>query len=123
MIDIFSGPYYTYKTFFDYFNLPFAINAENSFKVTLNKLKFLPITVFLFIGASYIWPLEYAISAEFYEQRSWLYRLSYVWPTFFIFRMRIYSGMILSECICTLSGFGAYPSKILKYNMIFFILI
>lgn len=108
-----SGPYFTYKTFFDYFNLPFALNAEKSAtKATLDKLKALPITMILFIAASYIWPLDYATSAEFYEQRSWLYRLFYVWPTFFIFRMRLYSGMILAECICTHAGFGGYPKDL-----------
>lgn len=44
--------------------------------------------------------------------RSWLYRLFYVWPCFFIFRMRIYSGIILSECICTSAGLGAYPKEL-----------
>lgn len=39
-----------------------------------------------------------------------LYRLWYVWPTFFIFRMRIYIGITLSECVCTMAGFGAYPT-------------
>lgn len=46
---------------------------------------------------------------DFYEQRSFLYRLMYVWPTFFIFRMRIYIGLILSECVCVMAGLGAYP--------------
>jgi lysophospholipid acyltransferase 7 len=68
--------------------------------------------VILFVGASYIWPLDYALSDEFYGERSWLYRLFYVWPTFFIFRMRLYSGMILAECICTYAGFGAYPKDL-----------
>lgn len=78
----------------------------------MDKLKALPITILLFVVATYIWPLSYATTAEFYEQRSWLYRLFYVWPTFFIFRMRLYSGMVLAECICTHAGFGAYPKDL-----------
>lgn len=35
----------------------------------------------------------------------------YVWPTFFIFRMRMYTGLTLSECVCTMAGFGAYPDE------------
>lgn len=35
----------------------------------------------------------------------------YVWPTFFTFRMRIYTGLTLSECVCTMAGFGAYPDE------------
>lgn len=51
------------------------------------------------------------MSEEFYEERSFVYRLLYVWPTFFIFRMRIYIGITLSECVCTMAGFGAYPKQ------------
>jgi lysophospholipid acyltransferase 7 len=61
--------------------------------------------------ANYIWPLDYALSDEFYNDRSWVYRLFYVWPTFFIFRMRICCGLMLAECICTYAGFGAYPRE------------
>jgi lysophospholipid acyltransferase 7 len=107
-----SGPYFTYKTFHDYFHLPFAANAENSFKATLEKLKFVPIYIALFLLTSSIFPLEYATTDEFYTQRSWLYRLFFVWPSFFIFRMRIYSGIILAECICVSAGFGAYPKEL-----------
>lgn len=106
------GPYYTYRTFYDYFHLPFAVNAENSSKVTLEKLKWVPLYIALFIAAAYIWPIDYATSNEFFEERSLLYRLFFVWPSFFIFRMRIYSGLILAECTCTCAGFGAYPKDL-----------
>lgn len=110
-IGLLTGPYYTYRSFYDYFHLPFAVNA-NTWKVTLEKLKWVPIFIALYLVTSYIWPIEYASSDEFYLSRSWLYRLFYVWPSFFTFRMRIYSGIILSECICTSAGFGAYPKQL-----------
>jgi lysophospholipid acyltransferase 7 len=53
--------------------------------------------------------LQYAESEEFYNERSFLYRLWYINPSFFIFRMCIYIGMALSECVCTMAGLGAYP--------------
>lgn len=53
--------------------------------------------------------LQYAESEEFYNERSLLYRVWYISPTFFIFRMRLYVGMVLSECVCTMAGLGAYP--------------
>lgn len=53
--------------------------------------------------------LQYAESEEFYNERSLLYRIWYINPTFFIFRMRLYIGMVLSECVCTMAGLGAYP--------------
>ena len=31
-------------------------------------------------------------------------------PVFFVFRMRIYTGFILSECACMTAGLGAYPA-------------
>lgn len=110
-IGLLTGPYFTYKTFFDYFHYPFAVNAD-CWKVTIEKLKWVPLFMGLCLTTSYIWPLEYALGDEFYTERSWIYRLFYVWPTFFIFRMRIYSGILLSEAICTSAGFGAYPKSL-----------
>lgn len=46
---------------------------------------------------------------EFYTERSVIYRIWYFTPTFFIFRMRIYTGLVMSECVCTMAGLGAYP--------------
>lgn len=53
---------------------------------------------------------QYALSDEFYDERSVLYRLWYLLPSFFNFRMRMYIGMCLSECVFTMSGLGAYPA-------------
>jgi len=110
-IGLLTGPYYTYKTFYDYFHYPFGVSAD-CWTATFKQLIWVPLYVGLFLGASYIWPLEYALSDEFYLNRSWLYRLFYVWPSFFIFRMRIYSGIILSECNCISAGLGAYPKEL-----------
>lgn len=38
-----------------------------------------------------------------------MYRFWYIWPNFFTFRMRIYIGLVLSECVCTMAGLGGYP--------------
>jgi lysophospholipid acyltransferase 7 len=110
-IGLLTGPYFTYRTFHDFFNLPFSKYAD-SWKSTFERLKYVPAYVALFLIASYIWPLEYASTDEFYESRSFLYRLFFVWPTFFIFRMRIYSGIILAECVCISAGLGAYPKDL-----------
>jgi lysophospholipid acyltransferase 7 len=56
-----------------------------------------------------IFMFQYAETEEFYNERSLFYRIWYITPTFFIFRMRIYVGMVLSECVCTMAGLGAYP--------------
>lgn len=109
-VGVLTGPYFTYKTFRDAIYLPFSTKAD-CVGSTVEKLKVIPLYAGLFILISYVWPLDYATSTEFYEERSFIYRLMYVWPTFFIFRMRIYTGILLSECVCTMAGFGAYPKQ------------
>lgn len=110
-IGLLTGPYYTYRTFYDYFNTPYSRYAD-CWQATLDRFKYIPFYALLFLGTSQIWPIEYATSEEFYD-RSVFYRLFYVWPSFFIFRMRIYSGIVLAECVCVSAGFGAYP-KVLE---------
>lgn len=53
--------------------------------------------------------LQFASSPEILEKSFW-YRLFYITPSFFNFRMRIYAGFILGECVCIALGLGAYPS-------------
>ena len=47
--------------------------------------------------------------STFYETTSFAYRVFYMTPVFFNFRMRLYSGFVLSECSCIMAGVGAYP--------------
>ena len=49
--------------------------------------------------------------ASFYENNSLFYRLFYMTPVFFNFRMRLFTGFVLSECSCIMAGLGAYPSE------------
>ena len=46
---------------------------------------------------------------EIFEEHSFWYRLWYMTPLFFGFRMRFYTGFGLSEGACILAGLGAYP--------------
>lgn len=34
-----------------------------------------------------------------------------MYPTFIVFRLRMYIGMGLAECGCQMAGLGAYPIK------------
>ena len=45
----------------------------------------------------------------FYEESSIFWRIFYMTPVFFNFRMRLYSGFVLSECTCISAGLGVYP--------------
>jgi len=40
-----------------------------------------------------------------------LFKIFYMMPVFFSFRMRIYAGFCLSECACISAGLGAFPLK------------
>ena len=51
------------------------------------------------------------LEEDYYETTSIWWRLFYMTPVFFNFRMRLYTGFILSECSCIMAGLGAYPVK------------
>nr|CAD7199259.1 unnamed protein product [Timema douglasi] len=106
---LFSGPYYSYRTYHDWLHAPFSDYAP-CYEEMLRKFKLVPLYAAVFLLVSYIYPIQYATSDEFYNERSTLYRFWYMWPTFLIFRMRIYIGMTLSECVCITAGLGAYPA-------------
>ncbi|XP_037042093.1 lysophospholipid acyltransferase 7 [Bradysia coprophila] len=107
-IGVLTGPYFRYRTFNDYFTLPFKHRANN-IGATISKITLIPLFAAVYLLVSYLWPLSYTDNPEFYNERSTFYRLMYVWPLFLTFRMRIYIGITLSECVCTMAGFGAYP--------------
>ena len=47
---------------------------------------------------------------EWQESSGFLWKVFYMMPVFFNFRMRIYAGFVLSECACIMAGLGAYPT-------------
>ncbi|CAH2102801.1 unnamed protein product [Euphydryas editha] len=106
-IGLLTGPYYRYRTFDDYFHLPFSKHVD-CFGFTINTLKIVPLYISLYLAFSNIWPLEYILTEE-HNNRHFLYRMMYPWVLFAAFRQRIYSGMTLAESVCTSAGLGAYP--------------
>lgn len=54
--------------------------------------------------------LQVLYDREFYENKSFIYRLWYMYPTFFIFRTRMYIAFKLSEAVCVMAGIGMYPT-------------
>lgn len=107
-VGVLTGPYHKYKTYLDWLESPFALYAPCK-DATIQKIKYIPLYAGLFLLATHYFPISYAETTEFYEERSILYRIWYINPMFFIFRMRIYTGLVLSECVCTMAGLGAYP--------------
>lgn len=56
-VGVLMGPYFSYKTFSDFCNLPFGEYADCK-KATLDKFKWIPLFAGLFLLVSYIWPLS-----------------------------------------------------------------
>ncbi|KAL4712266.1 hypothetical protein ACJJTC_004028 [Scirpophaga incertulas] len=106
-IGLLTGPYYRYRTFDDFFKLPFSKYVDYT-SFTINTLKAVPIYVSLYLALSNIWPLDYILTEE-HNNRGFIYRMLYPWALFSAFRQRIYSGMTLAESVCTAVGLGAYP--------------
>ncbi|NP_001088606.1 lysophospholipid acyltransferase 7 [Xenopus laevis] len=106
-IGLMTGPFYRYKTYYDWLHQIDPASIP-SWKPLVSRLKPAPVFGVLFLIASQYFPLDYVKTDEFYEQ-AFLYRLFYMVPTFFIFRMRFYVAWIFAECGCISAAFGAYP--------------
>merc|ERR1712107_429161 len=68
-----------------------------------------PLYVLLFLVSGYMFPLSVVTTEEWEKSHGVLWKLFYMMPIFFNFRMRIYAGFTLSECACIMLGLGAYP--------------
>ncbi|KAG8226559.1 hypothetical protein J437_LFUL000642, partial [Ladona fulva] len=105
---VLTGPYFRYRTYLDFLYSPFSRQAP-CLEATSQKLMYVPMYSTLFLISGYMFPLKFTEDEEFYTDHSALYRMWYLTPTFFNFRMRIYTGFVLSECACIMAGLGAYP--------------
>ncbi|GIY35200.1 lysophospholipid acyltransferase 7 [Caerostris extrusa] len=101
------GPYYKFRTYWDTFHLPYSTHV-NANKFLKERIRIVPLYIVLYLIGNFLYPLDFASSPEIMEKSFW-YRAFYMTPSFFNFRMRIYSGFILGECVCIAMGLGAYP--------------
>lgn len=106
---VLTGPYYRYRTYWDSLHKPFA-NYVDPWPLTLYKLKQTAVFSTLFLIMNYTFPAEYTISEE-YNNHSMFYKWLYIYPVFATFRVRLFAGVLLSECACQMAGLGAYPTK------------
>ncbi|XP_016913652.1 lysophospholipid acyltransferase 7 [Apis cerana] len=102
-----TGPYYRYRTYWDHLHKPFS-KIVDPWPLTFYKLKQIACFIVLFFIMDYLYPVRYILTEE-YAERSFLYRHFYMYPTFIVFRLRMYIGMGLAECGCQMAGLGAYP--------------
>ncbi|KAM4703518.1 lysophospholipid acyltransferase 7-like [Rhinophrynus dorsalis] len=106
-IGLMSGTFYRYKTYHDWLHQVDSVSIP-SWKPMVSRLKPVPIFGVLGLIFYHYFPLEYVKTDEFYDC-SFLYRLFYMVPIFFVFRMTFYVAWIVSECSCMAAAFGAYP--------------
>ncbi|XP_050461305.1 lysophospholipid acyltransferase 7 isoform X3 [Cataglyphis hispanica] len=104
---VLTGPYYRYRTYWDSLHRPFS-NYVDPWPLTYYKLKQIVAFIPLFLIMNHLFPSDYTQTIE-YEELNFLYRFLYIYPTFACFRLRMYIGMALAECVCQMSGLGAYP--------------
>ncbi|CAH1098508.1 unnamed protein product [Psylliodes chrysocephalus] len=104
---VLTGPYFRYRTYLDHLHKPYN-NYDDFMPAIKKKLYWVPILAGIHVFTGYYWPLAYVNTNDFLE-RSFLYRYWYVWPSFLIFRSRIYLGLVLTEIVCVLGGMGVYP--------------
>ncbi|XP_006000687.1 lysophospholipid acyltransferase 7 [Latimeria chalumnae] len=108
-IGLMTGPFYRYKTYQDWL-MQAEPTSIPSWKPLLLRLKPTPFFGAAFLLVSYLFPLEYVRSDEFYT-RPFLFRLFYMVPVFFVFRMRFYVAWVFAEGGCIAAAFGAYPKE------------
>ncbi|XP_053546707.1 lysophospholipid acyltransferase 7 [Bombina bombina] len=106
-VGLMTGPFYRYKTYYDWLHQLDSPSIP-SWKPLITRLKPAPVFGVLFLLVSYYFPLDYVKTDEFYDS-AFLFRLFYMVPIFFVFRMRFYVAWIFSECGCIAAAFGAYP--------------
>ncbi|XP_029043470.1 lysophospholipid acyltransferase 7 [Osmia bicornis bicornis] len=104
-----TGPYYRYRTYWDHIYRPLTKYVDG-WPPTLYKLKLTGIFIILYFIMNTLYPSKYILTDEFAE-RTFLYKHLYMYPTFAVFRLRMYIGMTLAECACQMAGLGAYPKK------------
>ncbi|KAG5880750.1 hypothetical protein JTB14_030575 [Gonioctena quinquepunctata] len=105
---VLTGPYFRYRTFLDHLQKPY--HKYGCYKSAMvSKLYIVPLLAVLHLVTNHYWPLAYVTTEEFLN-RSLLYRYWYIWPSFLIFRTRIYLGLILTEIVCIIGGLGVYPA-------------
>nr|XP_060636385.1 lysophospholipid acyltransferase 7 [Anolis sagrei ordinatus] len=107
-VGLMTGPFFRYRTHYDWLNQPDS-SAIPSWQPLLSRAKFIPVFGAFFLAVSHFFPLSYVRSDDFYK-RALPFRLFYMVPIFFVFRMRFYVAWLCAECACIAAAFGAYPT-------------
>ena len=109
---MFTGPFYKYRTYYDYLMMDPATSATIPIKTEiLSRLKQILLFAALYGLAAYFFNVNYVKSGKLYDD-SFAYQVFYMVPIFFLGRMRFYSAWLLSECSFISLTFGAYDKDL-----------
>ncbi|XP_068227150.1 lysophospholipid acyltransferase 7 isoform X2 [Palaemon carinicauda] len=108
-VGVLTGPYYKYRVYVDMLHGTVVDGGLDCVQAMLRRIWVVPLYSVAFLITSYFFPLSFAEEDTIFTDYSFFYRVWYMTPVFFTFRMRIYSGFVLSECVCIMAGIGAYP--------------
>merc|ERR1719300_140215 len=114
-IGLITGPYYKYSVWEGLYHDAWNPATKTSptwgvcEQAAFQRAKYVPVYVVAFLLSGYFFPLSEVNNIEWQQNTGFWWKVFYMMPIFFNFRMRIYAGFTLSECACIMSGLGAYP--------------
>nr|XP_039268253.1 lysophospholipid acyltransferase 7-like [Styela clava]XP_039268254.1 lysophospholipid acyltransferase 7-like [Styela clava] len=110
-VGLFTGPFYKFRTYQDFLDQTVhqsqVIPWKEEILIRFKQISFYAVMYFI---ATVLFSVDHVRSDAFYES-SFLYRLVYMVPIFFLGRMRFYSAWLLAECSFITAAFGAYPKS------------
>merc|ERR1740123_682344 len=114
-VGLITGPYYRFSTWrgitSDPWNPAVVPRPGLCSAAAWARAARVPAYVMAFLISGYLFPMSNAESAVWHSEHGVLYKILYMVPIFFNFRMRIYAGFTLSEVSCIMAGLGAYPAS------------
>ncbi|KAG8140499.1 hypothetical protein E2320_003209 [Naja naja] len=107
-----GGPFYRYRTYHDWLSQTDS-SVIPSWRPMLYRFRMIPIFGIFFLVVSHFFPLDYVRSNAFYE-RGLPFRLFYMVPIFFVFRMRFYVAWLCAESADREASSIAYDYETIK---------
>ncbi|GAB0202097.1 lysophospholipid acyltransferase 7 [Grus japonensis] len=104
-LGLLTGPFYRFGTHQDWVRGPVP---ETSVRGVLRRVRWVPALGALGEAAGRLFPLG-AVREPGFGERALPFRLFYMAPVFFAFRMRFYVGWLCAEAACLAAAFGGYP--------------
>uniref|UniRef100_A0A8B9RW41 Leukocyte receptor cluster member 4 n=1 Tax=Accipiter nisus TaxID=211598 RepID=A0A8B9RW41_9AVES len=106
-LGLLTGPFYRFSTHRDWVRGP---APAPRWRRVLARVRWAPALGALGEAAGRLFPLA-GVRDPGFGARPLAFRLFYMAPVFFAFRMRFYVGWLCAEAACLAAAFGAYPAR------------